>query len=128
MKYFLFLFTFICLAIHVSEAQNSQEEKSPVVEFLNRRGYSFEQMKNEKLPDSLKQWPDTLYYNTVYKAKLLGSPTIPISFSSIEYVDGQYQVSSLVSIGYGYTWFFGDFIFNENDKITVDPTFCFGVA
>src|SRR5207237_392017 len=35
--------------------------------------------------------------------------------------------SPSISIGYGYTWFFGDFIFNENDKITVDPTFLFGV-
>jgi hypothetical protein len=58
---------------------------------------------------------------------VLGSPTIPISFSKIEYVDGGYEVSPSISIGYGYTWFTGDFIFNENDKITIDPKFFFGV-
>ena len=26
-----------------------------------------------------------------------------------------------MGVGLGYTWFWGDFIFNENDKITVDP-------
>jgi hypothetical protein len=125
MKFFLlFLICFILLNLPAS----AQQEKSPVVEFLLKRGYNFPNTANDTLPDTLKQWPDTVYYNTVYKAKLLGSPTIPISFSSIEYIDGKYQVSSLISIGYGYTWFFGDFIFNENDKITVDPTFCFGLA
>jgi hypothetical protein len=125
MRFFLFLF--VCFSF-TTVAANAQEEKSPIAEYLIRRGYSFEHRINDTIPDSLKQWPDTVYYNTVYKAKLLGSPTIPFSFSSIEYVDGQYQVSSLVSIGLGYTWFFGDFIFNENDKITVDPTFCFGLV
>lgn len=31
-------------------------------------------------------------------------------------------------MGLGYTWFWGDFIFNENDKITVDPKVFFGVV
>jgi len=128
MKYFLFLLVLASLSTFISVAQDTPDEKSPIVEFLNKRGYAFRNTVSDTLPDSLKQWPDTIYYNTVYKAKLLGTPTIPISFSSIEYVDGQYQVSSLISIGYGYSWFFGDFIFNENDKITVDPGFCFGVA
>jgi hypothetical protein len=105
-----------------------QEEKSPIVDFLTKRGYKFpESSKTKFIPDSTKKWPDTLYYNTVYRAKLLGSPTIPISFSKIEYVGGKYVVSPTISIGYGYTWFTGDFIFNENDKITVDPVFFFGL-
>ena len=105
-----------------------QEDKSPIVKFITKRGYQFPTtLNNGNIPDSIKKWPDTLYYNTVYKAKLLGSPTIPISFSKIEYVNGKYEVSPTISIGYGYTWFFGDFIFNENDKITVDPTFFFGL-
>jgi hypothetical protein len=64
----------------------------------------------------------------VYKPQLLGSATIPISFSRIEMIDGKYEVSPTLSIGYGYTWFTGDFIFNENDKITVDPGFFFGLV
>jgi len=33
-----------------------------------------------------------------------------------------------VGVGLGYTWFWGDFIFNEDDKITVDPKVFFGLA
>jgi hypothetical protein len=107
---------------------NAQEkEKSPTVEFLNKRGYSFDRSKIATLKGGVKKWPDTLYYNTVYRSKLLGSPTIPISFSKIESVKGRYVVSPTLSIGYGYEWFFGDFIFNETDKIMVEPTFFFGV-
>lgn len=120
---------FLCLlTFGISLISFGQVEKSPIVKFLNMRGYQFQStLNNQIIPDSLKKWPDTLYYNTVYKAKLFGSPTIPISFSKIEYVNGKYEVSPTISIGYGYTWFFGDFIFNENDKITVDPTFFFGL-
>lgn len=57
----------------------------------------------------------------------MGSPCIPITFSRVEYEDGQYQVTPTVGAGYGYTWFFGDFIMNEDEKITVDPTFYFGI-
>ena len=96
--------------------------------FLNKRGYTFTDSNtiNTRV-DSLQKWPDTIYYNTSYRATLLGSPTIPISFSKIELVDGKYQVTPTVSIGYGYTWFTGKFIFNENDKITIDPVFFFGL-
>lgn len=111
----------------ISTAYGS-DGKSPTVMFLNKRGYNFPDTSITKnIPDSLKKWPDTVFYNTVYKATLLGSPTIPISFSKIENINGKYQVTPSVSIGLGYTWFFGDFIFNENDKITIDPTFFFGV-
>ena len=123
--------TNLCIFILFSSVviAQEQEEKSPIVEFLFKRGYTFPSDTVKKnLPDSLKKWPDTLYYNTVYEAKLLGSPTIPISFSRIEYVNGKYEVSPTISIGYGYTWFSGDFIFNENDKITVDPKFFFGLV
>jgi hypothetical protein len=102
--------------------------KSPTFTFLNKRGYKFPDTSNtQNIPNSLKKWPDTVYYNTVYKAALLGSPTIPISFSKIENINGKYQVTPSVSVGFGYTWFFGDFIFNENDKITIDPSFFFGL-
>ena len=120
---------FLCI-IYIGIISNvfGQEEKSPIVKFLNKRDYKFpDKLKTKNIPDSLKKWPDTLYYNTAYKARLLGSPTIPITFSRIEYINGKYQVSPTISIGYGYTWFFGDFIFNENDKITIDPTFFFGL-
>jgi len=105
-----------------------QEEKSPTVKFLNKRGYKFPDTSvTQSIPDGPKKWPDTVFYNTVYKASLLGSPTIPISFSKIEHINGKYQVTPSVSVGFGYTWFFGDFIFNENDKITIDPSFFFGL-
>lgn len=105
----------------------AQDDESPIVKYLIKRGYTFPGSNNNINHDTTKKWPDTLYYNTVYKPFLFGSPTIPIPFSSIEYVNGQYQVSPTISLGYGYTWFFGDFIFNEDDKITVDPIFFFGV-
>ncbi len=123
----LTLLFFLIVTISLAIAQ--EDDKSPITRFLVKRNYSFPDSPDKKdIPDSLKKWPDTLYYNTVYKAKLLGSPTIPISFSRIEYINGQYEVSPTISVGYGYTWFFGDFIFNENDKITVDPTFFFGLV
>ena len=105
----------------------AQEKKSPTYKFLQKRKYVF--------PDSLahdtvilnKKWPDTLYYNTVYHTKLLGSPTIPISFSRVILINGKYEVTPTISIGYGYAWFFGNFYFNETDKVSVDPTFFFGL-
>ena len=122
------ILTFLVFMLFITIVAKAQEEKSPTVSFLNKRGYTF---KGSPVQDTSAErthkWPDTLYYNTVYKAKLLGSPTIPISFSKIELVDGAYQVSPSISIGYGYTWFFGSFMFNESDKITVDPTFFFGL-
>jgi hypothetical protein len=106
------------------------QETDPMIRFLFKRGYSFPDTAGVKvMPDSMKQWPDTLYYNTVYKPKYMRSPTIPISFSKVEYVPGQgYQVVPVISLGFGYTWFFGDFIFNETDKVTVEPTVYFGVV
>lgn len=80
------------------------------------------------LKDSILRFPDTVYYNPVYVAKLLGSPTIPISFSKLEYNNKTFEVNPTVSIGYGYTWVTGDFIFNENEKITIDPKLFFGVV
>jgi hypothetical protein len=121
MKIFL-----IALSVLFSLNCYAQEEKSPIVQFLIKRGYVFPDSVNQEERSVLTQWPGRLYYNTTYKSFLLGSPTIPISFSRLERIDGKYQLSPTISIGYGYTWFFGKFIFNENDKITVDPTFFFG--
>jgi hypothetical protein len=123
MKIFLFI---ICSLLFISA--NAQQEKSPIVQFLLKRGYTFpDSIRQSHLPDSLKKWPDTVYYNTTYRSRLLGTPTLPFSFSRLELVDGKYQLSPTISIGYGYAWFLGKFIFNENDKITVDPTFFFGL-
>lgn len=127
MKFKLFFFFLIIQNLFIV-AQKIEEEKSPTVKFLLKRAYIF--------PDSIppdptyknKRWPDSLYYNTTYVSNLLGSPTIPISFSRIEYIDGKYQVSPTISLGLGYTWFTGNFIFNENDKITVDPKLFFGLV
>jgi len=102
-------------------------DQRPIPHFLTKRGYVFPDSVKGSQPSSNRQWPDSLYYNTVYKSKLMGSLTVPISFSNIELNHGNYVVSPTISLGLGYTWFFGDFIFNENDKITVDPTFYFGL-
>ncbi len=122
------LFSLFFLILFFSEIK-AQEEKSPTAQFLHKWGYIFPDSTGKyDEPDSTDKWPDTLYFNTVYKSKLLGSPTIPISFSRIELVDGKYQVSPTISLGYGYTWFTGTFVFNETDKIMVDPHFYFGAA
>ena len=122
------IFLFLFYLIFLGKIANAQEEKSPTVKFLIKRGYTFtDSTQVNNRAESLKKWPDTLYYNTSYRATLLGSPTIPISFSKIVLVNGKYQVTPTVSIGYGYTWFTGKFIFNENDKITIDPVFFFGL-
>ncbi|MCD6018768.1 MAG: hypothetical protein K0S53_1889 [Bacteroidetes bacterium] len=110
-------------------AQFKKSDKSPTVQFLQKRGYKFQDTTDkEESARMMRRWPDTLYYNTTYVARLLGSPTIPISFSRIEYVDGKYQVSPTISLGLGYTWFTGNFIFNENDKISIDPKLFFGLV
>ncbi|HTB05385.1 MAG TPA: hypothetical protein VK806_00435, partial [Bacteroidia bacterium] len=122
MKKILILFVF------VSSIAIGQDTINPITKFLIDRKYTFpDSLGIRRIPDSIKKWPDTLYYNTPYKAKLLGSFSIPISFSSTELAKGNLVVSPTVGIGIGYTWFFGDFIFHEDDKVTVDPTFFFGV-
>ncbi len=130
MKPFLLIALFLVASSSVIVAQNDED---PITKFLTKREYIF--------PDSAqynprtrkeKRWPDTLYYNTVYKSKLLGSITIPFLSSGIEIKggipSGTYSVTTTVALGVGYTWFWGDFIFNENDKITVDPKVFFGLA
>jgi len=121
------------LLIFISSIATGQEI-SPIVKFLVKRNYTFPDSvaKNKRC---LGKWPDTVYYNTVYKAKLLGSATIPISFSSIEFTNNSSSTNTaansnepLFGLGLGYTWFLGDFIFNENDKVTVDPTLFFGAV
>src|SRR5688500_17709349 len=94
-----FLLCLLSLTITIVSAQTA-EEKSPTARYLLTRGYIF---PDSVVADSqkIKRWPDTLYYNTTYVAKLLGSPTIPVSFSRIEYVDGKYQVSPTISLGLG---------------------------
>lgn len=100
---------------------------SPIVNFLIKRKYQFpDSVKKGIVVDSFPQWPDTIYYNTMYTAARLGCATIPISFSNIELARGNAEVSPTVGVGFGYSWFHGKFLFNENDKITIDPTFFYG--
>jgi len=118
---------FLLLALSMPLAALAQlDQKSPTGLFLAKRGYKFPGIKRDS-KDSI-QWPDTLYYNTTYKTKLLGSPTIPITFGRIEYIEGKYQATPTFSVGYGYTWFFGRFIFSENDRLIVEPTIFFGLV
>ena len=125
MKHLLLIFSMVTFSILITKGQDSI---NPITQFLLKRGYKFPgSAKRKTIPDSLKQWPDTLFYNTTYHSKLLGSVTIPFYFSSVEIHDGAIQLSPTVNIGIGYTWFTGDFIFNEDDKITVNPKFYFGL-
>lgn len=103
------------------------QEKSPTYNFLINRGYHFPGSTDYESLSQQGNWPDTLYYNTIYKAKLLGSWTIPFSLTKIEWSDGNFQVSPTIAGGFGYTWFIGDFIFNETDRITVNQTLFFGL-
>jgi hypothetical protein len=121
MKVLLYCICFLWISMCAA-----QEYKNPVVQFLQKRGYSFSDSVRKSVPDSLRKWPDTVFYNTTYRPKLLGSPTIPVSFSRLELKDGKYQLSPTISLGYGYAWFFGNFIFTETDEIMVKPTFFFG--
>src|ERR1700722_2104500 len=117
MKYLLCVFL-----VYASSLIIAQEEPSPITKFLIQKGYTFpESSTKNNAQVGFKQWPDTLYYNTVYKSKLLGSLTIPFFFSNIEITKGSFSVANTVNIGLGYTWFWGSFIFNEDDKITIDP-------
>lgn len=118
-------FFLLATLILYSAGLKAQEEKSPTAQYLQKWGYIFPDSSISN--DTINKWPDTLYFNTVYTSPLLGSPTIPISFSRIELVDGKYEVSPTISLGFGYAWFKGSFIFNETDKITVDPRLFFGV-
>ena len=124
-----FLFLFLVSILLLADAIRAQVEKSPTAQYLYKWGYIFpDSTAANDQPDSLDKWPDTLYFSTVYQPKLLGSPTIPISFSRIELSSDTFQVTPVISLGYGYTWFTGNFVFSEIDKIMVDPKFYFGAA
>ena len=123
----------VSFLLYITSCVTEKDTRNPITQFLTKRGYTFpDSAKESDMSRKTSQWPDTLYYNTVYKSKLLGSITLPFLTSNIEIAGGipggVYTVSPTVSIGAGYTWFWGDFIFNEDDKITVDPKVFFGLA
>jgi hypothetical protein len=119
------LFILIISIISISTI-NAQQDKTPLFRFLHKRGYRF----NDSIPSAqCGKWCDTLYYNTIYRATLLGSPTIPFSFSNITFdQQGNYALNTALKFGYGYSWFLGDFTFNEADQITIRQTIAFGFA
>src|ERR1035438_5788998 len=101
-------YLYIFFAIFLAEIANAQEEKSPTVKYLYKKGYTFtDSITVNSRTKSLQKWPDSLFYNTYYHATLLGSPTIPISFSQIVLNKGKFVVVPAISIGGGYTWFIG---------------------
>jgi hypothetical protein len=123
MKYLLFIFL-----LWVPSFVIGQEDYGPITKFLLQKGYTFpDSVKKHTTKGRIEQWPDTLYYNTVYKSKLMGSLTIPFFFSAIEDKGGTFSVGNTVNIGFGYTWFWGDLIFNEDDKIIIEPKVFFGL-
>jgi hypothetical protein len=122
MRKILLLAAIFLLTVFVTKAQ---QDKTPLFKFLHKRGYRF---LNTNPSKSCDKWCDTLFYNTIYRATLLGSPTIPFSFSSVAFdKKGNYSLNSAIKLGYGYTWFFGDFTFNESDQITIRQAFAFGL-
>jgi hypothetical protein len=54
--------------------------------------------------------------------------SVPINFSKMDIKDGKAKIGPAMTIGYGYTWFFGNFTMNENQTINADPKFTFGLA
>jgi hypothetical protein len=125
MKHLLSLLLFFIL---LSTIVVGQDTRNPNTKFLTKRGYNFpDSGRKNSLPGKKSQWPDTVFYNTMYKPRLMGSLTIPITFTSIQLENESAIVSPNISLGMGYTWFYGDFIFNEYDKMTIEPTFFFGV-
>jgi hypothetical protein len=121
------IISILILVVLSTTAMNAQEKQSNISKFLNRQNLNQQKALGTDV-DSSAQWPATLYYNTKYTASLLGSSTIPITFSRLEFKDGDYKLGSSLSLGYGYTWFLGDFVFNESDMIIIDPQFFFGLA
>jgi hypothetical protein len=102
-------------------------ETRPTVTFLQKRGYVFPPPgAAPTTAPPQEKWPEVVYYNTEYKSPLLGSLSIPYSFAKIERNGGKFQVSPVISLGLAYNFFFGDFIFGENDRILTDQSFCFG--
>jgi hypothetical protein len=125
MKYFISLLLF---SIFLNTIVVGQDTRNPNTKFLTKRGYNFPDSGNKNtVVGKRNQWPDTVFYNTTYKPRLMGSLTIPITFTSIQLENESAIVSPNISLGMGYTWFYGDFIFNEDDKMTIEPTFFFGV-
>jgi hypothetical protein len=121
-----FCFSFFLILSATAQDINSSDQR-PIPVFLEKRGYVFPDSSKGIDTTANKKWPDTLYYNTPYKSKSFGSITIPFFFSTIEIAKGNIIVNPTVNLGLGYTWFSGDFIFNENDKITVDPKVFYGL-
>jgi len=125
MKSTLTILSFLVFSVYIAAGQ---DERSPISIFLTKRGYNFpDSAKKNNLSGKESQWPDTLYYNTLYKSKIMGSLTVPITFTSIELTNGDALITPNISLGLGYTWFYGSFMFNEDDKITVFPTFFMGI-
>jgi hypothetical protein len=125
MKSFFTIFCFLLFSVSIVTAQ---DDRSPISIFLTKRGYTFpDSTKKKNLSGKVSQWPDTLYYNTLYKCRIMGSLTVPITFTSIELTNGDALITPNISLGLGYTWFYGNFMFNEDDKITVFPTFFMGI-
>ncbi len=119
----------IALIFVFSAVLYSQEKESSVIRFLKKRGYvSPQQILSNRALKPNPNWPDIVFYDTPYTCSLLGSPTLPLTFSRIEFKGADYKLGTTMSLGYGYTWFVGDFRLERNGKILVDPQFFFGVA
>jgi hypothetical protein len=69
-----------------------------------------------------------MYYNTAYTSPIMGTPSIPVTFNRIDYKDGRASQGATLSLGLGYTLFFGSFTIEEDGSFKVDPQILFGVA
>jgi hypothetical protein len=118
----------------LAQDTNSQENQTASEKFLSRYySISTDTTRELKYFSAIKsandpKWPSTMYYNTEYTAGLFGTPTIPITFNRLQIKDGKAQLGTSISMGVGYTWFFGDFTFLEDGSIKVDHQFLLGIA
>jgi len=71
--------------------------------------------------------PEHMYYDMPMRGGLIGTPTIPISFSRLVYdiPSAQWNLVPNLAIGVGYTWMVGNFTITKENLIHVDPVIVF---
>ncbi|NPV01493.1 MAG: hypothetical protein HPY53_08945 [Brevinematales bacterium] len=130
--FFIFLFNIVFYSVCFTQEANSK--KSEIQEFFEHENPEYNKTHIESLTIGTNaqetKWPKVLYYNTPYCGGLLGTPTIPISFSRLVYSPDtkELYLEPSFSIGVGYTFFTGEFYFTEDNKININPYFLFGFS
>ncbi len=59
---------------------------------------------------------------------ILGTPTIPLTFSRVEKIQGEYRIGAALELGLGYSVVQGKALYNADGTISVDPELLAGLA